>query len=358
MKYLVKLKPLDKFFFGRDQTFGDDNYFAKSHYLPQQTQILGMIRKELLIQHKLLTRKRQGEWVDEHNHDKAKELVGVERFDISSTKEPNLGAIKRLSPLFLINQEDKLFYFSAKDLGLQLNSVKEKVPEFVFRDTQEELFNEKDAKKISSLLIAPDKKDFPLEKVFLKDEQVGIKKNRKGGSDDDAFFKKTSYKLNKEFSFAFVLDIDTTLNSSIVSLGGERSLFEMQVIKDHPLCESYEAEIKSIYKSGLVERLILTSDTYIDTTNDEVFNESSFAITDTVAIRTINSKTTRRKNGTKRKNIDEKEYRFQKSITYNFFKQGSIFYNPTTKLIEELIKNENLQKIGYNRYTIIKGESK
>ena len=30
MKYLVKLKPLDKFFFGREQTFEEDNYFAKS----------------------------------------------------------------------------------------------------------------------------------------------------------------------------------------------------------------------------------------------------------------------------------------------------------------------------------------
>jgi CRISPR-associated protein Cmr3 len=354
MKYLIKLKPLDKFFFGREQTFADDNYLAKSHYMPQQTQILGMLRKELLIQHGLLTRKRRGEWVDEHNYDQAKKLVGIERYDIASTNKPDLGTIKSLSPLFLVDKDDALFYFSAKDYGLQLNSVQNNIPELVFRDSQK-LYKEKDAKKLHTVLMSKEK-TYNIDEVFLLDEQVGIKKNREGGSDDNAFFKKSSYKLKKEFSFAFVLNIDTTLDDAIVSLGGERSLFEMKVIKEHTLCNSYEDKTKEMFKADPVSKLILLSDTYIDERNEDIFNNSSFAITDTVALRTINSKVTKRKSGTKRKDIDQKEYKFQKSITYNFFKQGSVFYSHVDKL-EELIKNDNLQTIGYNKYTTIKGES-
>jgi len=208
MKYLIRLKPLDKFFFGRDQTFGDDNYLAKSHYIPQQTQILGMLRKELLIQQGLLTRKRKGEWVDEHHYEKAKNFVGIERFDIAFTNTPDLGVIKSLSPLFLINQHDKLFYFNAKDCGLQLNSVQNNIPELIFRDSQK-IYKAKDTKKLYTVLMSKDK-TYLLNKTFLEDEQVGIKKNRKGGSDDDAFFKKTSYKL-KNFSFAFVLELDNVI---------------------------------------------------------------------------------------------------------------------------------------------------
>ena len=50
IKYLVKLTPYDKFFFGGERTFGqkaDDkdqttetNYFVKSNYFPQQNPVI------------------------------------------------------------------------------------------------------------------------------------------------------------------------------------------------------------------------------------------------------------------------------------------------------------------------------
>ena len=50
-QYLIKLKPIDKFFFGGEMTFsfdGDDSEYAsyviKSNYFPQQTSLLGMLR--------------------------------------------------------------------------------------------------------------------------------------------------------------------------------------------------------------------------------------------------------------------------------------------------------------------------
>ena len=48
--YLIKLTPLDKFFFGQKKTFGDDNanYFVYSSHFPQQTTLLGLLRYQLL----------------------------------------------------------------------------------------------------------------------------------------------------------------------------------------------------------------------------------------------------------------------------------------------------------------------
>ncbi len=70
MKYLITLTPLEPFFFGGNITFGKfkdkekSTYLVKSRYFPQQTALLGVIRKEMLIQEKFLTTKRNGEWVD------------------------------------------------------------------------------------------------------------------------------------------------------------------------------------------------------------------------------------------------------------------------------------------------------
>ena len=54
MKYKIDLKPIGTFFFGSDKKFGEGdevNYFAQSSLFPQQTSILGMLRKEILVQY-------------------------------------------------------------------------------------------------------------------------------------------------------------------------------------------------------------------------------------------------------------------------------------------------------------------
>ena len=45
--YLVRLRPLDYYFFGGEVTFGNNeqqNYYARTQPLPQQTSILGVLR--------------------------------------------------------------------------------------------------------------------------------------------------------------------------------------------------------------------------------------------------------------------------------------------------------------------------
>ena len=56
MSHTILLEPLEPFFFGGSQTFGrlgDENggsYLARSELFPQQSAVLGMLRKELMIQ--------------------------------------------------------------------------------------------------------------------------------------------------------------------------------------------------------------------------------------------------------------------------------------------------------------------
>ena len=101
MKYLVTLSPLEPFLFGGDNTFGklgdeiNDTYLVKSRQFPQQSAILGMLKKEIMTQNNLLTRQLKGEWVEPKNKQKAENLVGVEKFDIFSKSIQNFGKITR-----------------------------------------------------------------------------------------------------------------------------------------------------------------------------------------------------------------------------------------------------------------------
>jgi len=119
-KYLITLKPLEPFFFGGEYTFGADDsrkessrYSAISTKLPQQTAILGILRKAILIQNGNLTMHKKGEWVDskskdtdDKNYKDAKELVGTDSF--SYHKKIYLGTIKSISPLFIRENDEFL----------------------------------------------------------------------------------------------------------------------------------------------------------------------------------------------------------------------------------------------------------
>ena len=353
MKYLIILKPLDKFFFGKEQTFGENNYFAKSSCFPQQTQLLGMLRKEILIQNGFLTQKRKGEWVDKNKANRAKEFVGGEQFNIASSNLQNLGEIKSVSPIFMLNREKKFCYFTAKNLGFYLTSDKDEPIELRFLEN-DEIYKEKVAKDITAQIISEDETVYAYDEVFIEDEQVGIQKSLTGVTDDNAFFRKLSYKLDLDFSFAFVLELKererVVLDNAIVTLGAERSQFKMEVHKEDDLCHSYHDKIETIYKKEKVTKLILLSDSYMEASNETIRSKAQFSITQGVAVRTINSKVSKWKGKTE----ELEKYKFSKSITYNFFERGSVFYRPNG--LEELLTNENLQQIGYNQFIIIEGE--
>ena len=221
MIYLVTLSPLEPFLFGGDNTFGklgdeiNGTYLVKSRQFPQQSAILGMLKKEIMTQNNLLTRQLKGEWVEPKNKQKAENLVGVEKFDIFSKSIQNFGKIKNISPMFFI-KNDEIFIkkvdidsFDFED-GV-LKGYKTKI------DIYDNFINITTNEKLTS------------DKIFKPIEKTA---NKKGG-EENSLFKKTSYLLNDNFKFAFYLDCDCDLKNSIITLGADRSSFKMEVKEDN-----------------------------------------------------------------------------------------------------------------------------
>ena len=317
MNYLVTLKPLKPFFFGGDVTFGkfsnDDerNYLVKSRLFPQQTALLGMIRKEILIQAGLLTTKVNGEWVDKEDKEKSKKLIGDTKFKFNQSND--FGVLKRISPVFLQRKNQKFIKKVAIDkYEYQNGLLKNYNPKNDIYDNFISIDNSKCLKR---------------ENIFKEVIQVGNKKN--GG--DNSLFKKTSYLLKDNFEFAFYIESDFELKNSFVTLGADKSTFKMEVKQTDEWLEYQD-------KNGY---LTLLSDAYIDT---PIKDKCDFAITSEISFGFLENKF----KGNKRV--------FKKSEkTYYLYEKGSVFINPNETLLENL-NNKNLQKIGMNIFT--KGETK
>jgi len=320
MRYLITLKPLTPFFFGGSVTFGklgdkeNSTYLVKSRLFPQQTAILGMIRKEYLIQNNLLTKKVNGDWVDKENVEKAKKLVGSESFDMK--REVNFGVIEKISPIFLIKQDKKYI-------------KKVNIDSYKYKDGILENYNPK-YDIYDNFVSTDNKENLKTDEIFKSITKVGIKKSL-SNNNENSYFKQTFYTLQDNFKFAFYLDTKSELKSSIIQLGADNSMFKMDIKK---VAKDEDLTYKD--KNGY---LVLLSDSCIDT---YLKGNCEFAITSEISFSNLKSK------------IDAKTHKFEKSNKVYFYERGSVIINPSDKLINHLNKN-NLQKIGYNKYT--KGEN-
>lgn len=107
-KYLIKLKPLEPYFFGDENTFriGEENrYYISSMLTPSASTILGTLRYELLKSKNLLV---NGNNDAEKNFEREK-LVGASSYKVGNDNtECTFGAIKSISPLFLMKGDEVL----------------------------------------------------------------------------------------------------------------------------------------------------------------------------------------------------------------------------------------------------------
>jgi len=313
MRYLIKLTPLNPFFFGGGVTFGKKGdkergtYLVKSRHFPQQSTILGMVRKELLIQKGFLTTKVRGEWVDERYKKEAKRFVGEGKFEFDEKQD--FGVLKSISPIFLMKGDEKFI-------------KKVDIDSYNYRDGLLEGYNPKKNIYDNFISISSGEKKSTND-IFKSIEQIGNSKF----DNENSLFKKTSYLLNDDFYFAFYMDCDYRLKDSIITLGGEKSTFKMTIIED-----SSELDYQS-----KKDYLILLSDAYIDI---PIKSHCTFAITSEISFNYLQNE------------FKDNRRTFKKSPKSRFlYERGSIFIEPSNELIDNL-KSENLQKIGYNIYTI------
>lgn len=314
MKYLVTLSPLEPFLFGGDNTFGklgdeiNGTYLVKSRQFPQQSAILGMLKKEIMTQNNLLTRQLKGEWVEPKNKQKAENLVGVEKFDIFSKSIQNFGKIKNISPMFFI-KNDEIFI------------KKVDIDSFDFEDGVLKGYKSKIDIYDNFINIATNEK-LTSDKIFKPIEKTA---NKKGG-EENSLFKKTSYLLNDNFKFAFYLDCDCDLKNSIITLGADRSSFKMEVKEDN---STLNYEDKKAY-------LTLISDAYITLS---LKDNCDFAISSEISYQNLQNQ-----------KHAFKYNEFKKSDKVYLYEKGSVIINPSQALIDDL-NNKNLQQIGYNIFT-------
>jgi CRISPR-associated protein Cmr3 len=319
MRYLVTLAPLEPYLFGGDNTFGalgveaNSTYLVHSRHFPQQSAVLGMLKKEIMTQSGTLTRKVRGEWVDPQKKKEASALVGAEKFDISSATVQDFGTIKSLEPIFLMQNNNQFIkkvdidsYSYGDGLLKDYNSKVEIYDNFINIKTNE---------KISS------------DKIFKPIEKTA---NKKGG-EENSLFKKTSYLLLENFKFAFYLECDYRLKNSIVTLGADRSSFKLEV-------KEVNDTLAYTDKNGY---LTLLSDAYVTV---PLKGNCEFAITSEISSQNL-----------KNQKHAHKHNKFEKSTKVFLYEKGSVIIGAKQPLIDNL-NNKNLQQIGYNIYTT--GENK
>ena len=377
-KYLIKLQPLDTFFFGQENKYRKKklkenkqktetvaDYFQRSAYFPQQTALLGTLRYCLL--------QKNGQ-IPINNKDKALELIGERSFQAKEGTQ-DFGKIKSLSSVFIINQNKNLYFQNPKVLFLEkekddynivpLKKSKQNIKSSLGSILYFENYVEK--KGLNNFLIYSesdwlymdyDKKEKP-KGVFIEQEKIGITKSKTGEAKEDSFYKQIVYKLNKGFSFGFIAEIDDELDkyNSYVKLGADNSPFKISFGK----WEGGEIENEISLQNCNAPKIVLLSDAYLSDYNTKDF---AFAISNTKTFRFLKTEV---KEGHKYYSTDplkKNNRNINRSDKYNLIERGSVFFFNDEEQLEEFVKKlnpdkiesseKNFYQIGYNNYKIIK----
>lgn len=377
LKYLIKLTPHHKFFFGGERTFGDknkSNYLVKSNDFPQQTAVLGLVRFQLLRESNFFDKAKNH--IKPAHKKEVEQLIGKGSFDVGNVFE--FGKIGSISTLFIAKEEaDKTqYYFPANNeyQEYQIKNTKEKKRVFLeleeidkkkqlyslkYHDLNKEIQPYSPKEGVQPYYFSKDSTDFlKPDDLFTDHKQTGIRKNYKGQTDENAYyiqyFKKFQQKAKERYSFAFILEVDKTVdpntfNQEMVVLGGEQQTFKMTCTK----ASKDFKELLPAYKPSLKkDKVVLVSDAYVSI--NKGIDGCDFAIADTVDFRFLKTTVETTENyADMERNNDIKTKKVSKSEKFNLYRKGSVFYGDTAKIVTAF-ENQNFIKLGYNQFEIIK----
>lgn len=357
-KYLVKLMPLGKFFFGGDMTFKVNNketafssYIIHSFMTPQQTSILGMMRFLILSND---TEAFDGKENCIKDLNKANELIGKKGFAVDTKLHApvNYQTIQKIGPCFLLDiRSQKAFFRAAKDIDLQVEKSKLvhatinmrtfQIPDIKIVDGgKSHPFTGKDS--LQGYYVSLDGEKYTEEKLFIEDSRIGINKSYSGKTESEAFYKQISYRLMKNFCFAFEVEVSdsidlTAYNKQIVKLGADDSSFVFEA-------ERVDKIEYPVVKEEL--KTVLLSDTYLPDLSACNFQ---FAITEVRPFRFLSIE-----NSTDAKNYNVKYKSFRSEKRYDLYRAGSVFYfenkDDKAKFCSLIDKYAEFKQIGYNQY--------
>ncbi|ATR99472.1 type III-B CRISPR module-associated protein Cmr3 [Porphyromonas gingivalis] len=383
--YLIKLTPLDKFFFGQKKTFGDDNanYFVYSSLFPQQTALLGLLRYQLLqIAGEEIFKDNKIQ--DEH---KAGELIGKQSFSPFVEEELQFGIIESLSSVFIIDKMNEDEHFLP--VGRRFQKENEKAPYNLLHLSCQAgcppIFGEYKPKKglASCWLSSKSHTLLNEEDFFTKDERIGIRKDYEGATNDDAFFCQRYYRFKnfkevegektkvckqppvREHDFCFAVLLEThrdikheELNKRIVYLGGERQPFLMDLMEVSEETFKLTIESSTLTSDEKHYTVVLLSDAMIES---KLLSEVRFASTEVKDFACLLTHVGTRKFYNK-ENKRQTQYLTESatalSVQKELYARGSVFYFDTKEqadqFCEDLKKVPNFHTIGYNHTIVIK----
>lgn len=372
-KYLVKLIPLGKFFFGGDMTFQSDSlkgnevtnyasYIIHSFKMPQQTSLLGMLRFLLLSNNDRLFDRKEN-CIKKGVGKEIVDWIGEKSFEVKSNhEEAEFGMIDRLGPCFLYNKKECKAYFKdvydadldvdfEKSICANINQVKMEIPQIKMKKNKSLYYSGKE--QLDTYYITLDGTDRKKEMdIFKKDSRIGIDKDYEGKVKNAAFYKQISYRLERDFCFAFEVEakVDLTAYSgTLVKLGADNSnfLFEAELFDSQCGYPLYEEDSL---------RVVLLSDSYLPLfmkRGTKLMDYVRYAITRIRPFRFLSSS-----NSANARDYNVKYKSLRSPVRYDLYESGSVFYFENSTKMDEFCKAldscKEFVQIGYNKYCRIK----
>ena len=357
-QYLVKMRPLEPYTFGKEQGFKFKNvkieqttYFIKSNDIPEQTTVLGMLRYFLLKGKGIL--KKDFCYTDAEK--KAMDAcIGKESFCFGEKKQ-DFGVLKSVSPVFLINEKEEYLIktpfcmIHKKEENEEINHETYQVEPMKMGQT----CIQTSAGRICLPLSYNPKEGYEHSFFNLQEKQAekglistivftGNRKNNPENLDsqEDGFFKREAKILKKGVSFAVFVEANEELpKQEICYMGLKKSAFLVTT--------------QQVDKNDLEEKIVQAfSDcegqwiyAYSDLVVTEQPDYSSFCIVEEKQMRNLTT------------NYQEKQYtkkQNRSNVQYNLIQSGSVFFENCPLKLE----NENCKQIGYNHIVRIGGNKK
>lgn len=329
--YLIKLTPLQRFFFGGEINHLDPSYYIPSIYYPQQSGLIGFLRHQLLIQNGLIENGKT-DW------NNAAQLIGKDSYRIEN-RHFNMGAIKKISNLFLMD-DNKQLQLSALDNGLQPKFINGQ-SHYLQQQNNVPIYENYDPKKYLNLHWG----DYNEDEIFINDENPGIDKK----AEDKGYIKMSWKRFRRNsFAFAFYATLDEKWENADkeekavlfthrnpVTFGKEQSVFKMEV---EPVLDP-----KSITDTDTVaKKIILQSDAFVE---QDFFNQVIFCCGEVANYRTVFTS-----------NVTGNMFNIQinetnRSQNWKLLKKGSTVYLKEKNKIHIILNQHSyLTNAGFNQY--------
>ncbi|MDF2922154.1 MAG: hypothetical protein K0R57_1068 [Paenibacillaceae bacterium] len=356
-RYLVTFKPLTPYFFGGMHSFGYGervNYLVKSVRYPQQTTLLGVIRRILIEQ--ALPALRADRRYSEDEKKTINHLIGNNGFTfISEPAEPaSYGIIKSISPLWLVKEGQEARLWVPKPLDYEYQ-IKELATAHSMEKQNILLFDKFNPKEgCRSGWITPDKTMLLEDSLIGCTTQVGIRrlnsrKNESGENVADQDYYKQEFCVMKDPSLAFACWMHLSEpyawnNQGVVPIGGERTpysyhIHDSQASTMDPDDYSWSEHKDLLSAASSISRIVLLSDTYLPSQDLHKYAQQS--IVSLVPFRYLQSSDTG-----KNKRTDK---------LFQLLQRGSVLYTKDpTSLINKIKSYGVLHNIGFNHCHLIR----